>query len=158
MGYLVFGTLVFLLLVLLLRWNFGLSFGKTISHDDLTIRSQALGLVGRPDRIVKRGKYYIPEDKKPSYKVYDTYKAQIGVYLILIEEHYGIRPPYGVVVLGNGRRAKIKNTEKLRAWVLDIVEQINNARKTVYAHLEPADRPAKCKKCTQLKNCSISLI
>jgi len=42
---------------------------------------------------VKIGGRYIPEEKKPGRKVYDAYRAQIGVYLLLVEEQYGSARP-----------------------------------------------------------------
>ncbi len=48
------------------RRRAGFGGGRTISHDNITLRAQRHGLIGRPDRIVRRGKTIIVEDKKPS--------------------------------------------------------------------------------------------
>ena len=46
----------------------GFGAGQTISQDDVELRSHHLGLVGKPDRIVKVNNCWIPEEKKPGSK------------------------------------------------------------------------------------------
>ena len=129
---------------------------ETISRDDVLLVSHCYRLSGRPDRIVKRRGRYIPEEKKPGRKVYDAYRAQIGVYLLLIEEQYGIRPPYGVLVLGDGRRVKIPNTAALRAGVLAIAERIRQHWQRLDAPLPPSN-PRQCLGCGQRHHCAVRL-
>ena len=78
--------------------------------DDVTLFSKRHLLTGRPDRIVKHGKFFIPEEWKSSKKVEPWHLVQLGVYFILIEDHYGKRPPYGFIVLSGGRRERVMNT------------------------------------------------
>ena len=139
------------------RARAGLGSGQTVSRDDVLLVSHRYRLSGRPDRIVKRRGRYIPEEKKPGRKVYDAYRAQIGVYLLLIEEQYGIRPPYGVLVLGDGRRVKIPNTEALRARVLAIAERIRQHRPRLDAPLPPPSNPRQCLGCGQRHHCTVRL-
>ena len=126
------GLLMCALVVLVETWCWwyraGFGLGWTISADKITLRAPALGLVGKPDRIVQRRGFIIPEERKPGLEVYDNYRAQLGVYLVLVEEHYEVRPPYGFVVLGDGRRHKIKNTEDLRNKVKALAQEIRTAR------------------------------
>ena len=131
------------------RARAGFGRGQTLSQDDVLLVSPRYGLSGRPDRIVKRGRHYIPEEKKPGRKVYDAYRAQIGVYLLLVEEQYGIHPPYGVLVLGDGRRVKIPNSEDLRAGVLAIAATIRQHRRTLNVTLPPPADPHQCIGCGQ---------
>ncbi len=119
--------LVGLLLVVLAmrrRWKRGLGSGETVALDDVTLFSERLKLVGRPDRIVRQGKHLIPEEWKSSKRVNQGHKLQLGTYFLLIEEEYGVRPPFGVVVLGDGSRIEVKNTEGLRSEVLGVAEKI----------------------------------
>ena len=89
-------------------------------------------LVGRPDRIERDGEFFIPEEWKPSAKrVYPGHRLQLGTYFLLIEEEYGARPPYGWVVIRDGKRVKVENTEKLRAEVLAIAERIRESRRAI---------------------------
>ena len=135
------------------RRQAGFGRGHTISHDNLTLRSKRYGLIGRPDRIVRRGKTIIVEDKKPSRRVYGSHRVQMGVYMLLVEEHYGVRPAHAVLVLGDGRREKIRNTRELRNRVLDITAQIRKARSDLARPLQDVAIPAKCRACAQRQNC-----
>ncbi len=144
-----------MLLILAIRYRrrAGFGGGRTISHDNITLRSQRYGLVGRPDRIVRRGKTIIVEDKKPSARVYESHRVQMGVYMLLVEEHYGVRPPHAVLVLGDGRREEIRNTKQLRERVLDITAQIRKARSDPARPQQGVAIPAKCRACAQRQNC-----
>jgi CRISPR-associated exonuclease Cas4 len=61
----------------------GLGQGRTLDLDSRNLYSRRYGLAGRPDRIVEGG---IPEEWKSSWRVYDSHRAQMAVYFILIEE------------------------------------------------------------------------
>jgi CRISPR-associated exonuclease Cas4 len=139
------------------RARAGFGRGKAVSQDDVRLVSPRYGLSGRPDRIVKVGRQYIPEEKKPGSKVTDAYRAQLGVYLLLVEEHYGIRPSYGVLVLGDGRRVKIPNTEDLRAWVLAMAADIRQHRQRLDVVLPPSANPRHCLGCGQRDQCTVRL-
>src|SRR5512142_2149055 len=80
---LVFGCLGLSLLVLSLRARRkrGLGLGETAALDDVTLFSKRYLLTGRPDRIVKHGKFFIPEEWKSSKKVEPWHLVQLGVYL-----------------------------------------------------------------------------
>ena len=152
---LVLGALGALLVVLAVRgrWKRGLGPGETVALDDVTLFSERLKLVGRPDRIVKRGKTFIPEEWKSAKRVRDGHKLQLGTYFLLIEEEYGVRPPFGVVVLGDGQRVEVKNTERLRSEVLAIAQKIREHRAKIREEI-PVRQPApKCRGCGQRENC-----
>src|SRR4051812_46498841 len=68
-------ALVLVLLGVLLVWSSfkarkrrGLGPGETVALDDVQLFSERLRLVGRPDRIVRQGEHYIPEEWKLSAK------------------------------------------------------------------------------------------
>ncbi|MBL7663024.1 Dna2/Cas4 domain-containing protein [bacterium] len=155
---LVIVLLIVIVIALIQRRKSGFGFGKTISHDDLTLKSKHYGLIGKPDRIVEyRGKY-IPEEKKTAFRFQDSFRAQMGVYFILIEDHFGIRPPYGYIVLGNGKRVCVKNTAELRELVLASAEQIRELRHQSNSPLEPIGVNSKqCLRCGQRENCTVRL-
>jgi CRISPR/Cas system-associated exonuclease Cas4 (RecB family) len=151
--------LISLLLIIasfLVRHRAGLGFGKTLTFDGLTLRSEKYGLVGRPDRIVKRGKSYIPEEKKFSASVQESHQIQLGVYLLLVEEYFNVRPPFGVIITRRGR-VKVKNTTRLRAQVLGILDEIHRRRTSLGRPFEPAASPAMCRRCSQRENCTVRL-
>jgi CRISPR-associated exonuclease Cas4 len=96
--------LIGLLLILVgksARHRRGLADAPTLALDDRALYSARLGLAGRPDRILAGG---IPEEWKSARRVHDSHRAQLGAYLLLIEEETGVRPPHGFIVLGDGQR------------------------------------------------------
>jgi hypothetical protein len=106
----------------------GLSQGRTLDLDGRNLYSARYGLAARPDRVFDDGGMPIPEEWKSARRVHDSHRAQMGVYFILLEEETGIRPLYGVIVTGDGKREIVRNTDDLRTWVLGIAEQIRRAR------------------------------
>ncbi len=144
-------SLSVLVLVFALIWRrkAGFGYGKTISHDNVRLSSERYMLRGKPDRIVQRGRYFIPEEKKSGLRPTESYQAQLGLYLILIEEEYGVRPPYGFLVLGDGRHVKVKNTRRLRSLVIVSAERIREHRYWLDEPLPPPSTPAKCRNCEQ---------
>jgi CRISPR-associated exonuclease Cas4 len=131
----------------------GLSSGQTISLDNVTLFSKEHLLVGRPDRIVKQGGFLVPEEWKSSRKVEPWHIAQLGTYFILAEEAYGVRPPYGVIMLGDGVRKRIENTEELRKQVLDVARRIREARRRLDSEIPVAPKRWQCRACGQRSRC-----
>jgi CRISPR-associated exonuclease Cas4 len=137
-----------------LRRSRGLGGGKTVSLDRLTLTSYRLGLTGRPDRLIKTGGTIVVEEWKSARVLRPWHRAQMGVYFLLVEEELRTRPPYGVVVCGDGTRHRIENTEKLRAWVLDLAAQIRAARADVRRLIVVHPRPGQCPPCGMRAHCS----
>lgn len=132
----------------------GLTAGKTLSLDSVTLSSTALGLIGRPDRIVRSGVSLIVEEwKSKPRKLYPSHRAQMGVYFLLVEEHYGERPPYGVVVLGDGRRERIENTLELQSQVTEVARKIREARRSISDEIPVSPPSWLCRRCGQRSNC-----
>jgi CRISPR-associated exonuclease Cas4 len=117
---------------LLLRWLarrerrlLGIAHGGLVAADDsdlgiATLRSDRHGLVGRPDQIMCVGKAYIPVEQKPTARrVYPSHVMQVAAQCILVQEVYGERPPYGVVVLEGGRSERVAFTAELELRVLE---------------------------------------
>ncbi len=46
----------------------------------------------------------------------------MGVYFLLAEERYKLRPSHGFLVTGDGMWHRIENTAELRAWVLEVAD------------------------------------
>ena len=88
----------------------------------------------------------------------ESYRAQLGVYLVLVEEEYGVRPPYGFIILRDGERIKVKNKRRLRSRVIGIAERIRAHRQQLDEPLSPPATPAKCRNCSQRQNCEQRLV
>ncbi len=136
------------------RRAYGLGAGETLALDDRTLYSERLKLVGRPDRIVREGGLLIPEEWKPSAKrVYPPHRLQLGVYFLLIEEKFGVRPPHGWVVIRDGKRVQVRNTERLRSEVLAIADKIREHRGGIDQEIRVRQPAVKCRVCGQRANC-----
>jgi CRISPR-associated exonuclease Cas4 len=107
------------------RRHSGLADARTLALDDRTLFSRRLMLAGRPDRILDG---YISEEWKSAMRVYKSHIAQLATYFVLIEDVYGVRPPHGFIVTGDGERHLIENTAELREWALEVAEQIRAVR------------------------------
>jgi CRISPR-associated exonuclease Cas4 len=136
-----------------MRERRGLSSGRTFDLDSRVLYSRNLNLSGRPDRLFRDGNAVIPEEWKSSHRVYDNHIAQLAVYFILVEENYGVRPPYGVISLKGRDPVRIENTPELRAWVLDVADQIRAARRQIRESIPVRQPPAKCRGCGMRESC-----
>ena len=129
---LIFGAMLLSVVVFDARKSRGSGPGKPLALDDLVMVSERLKIVGRPDRIVRHGQFLIPEEWKPSARrIYPGHRLQVGAYCLLIEEEFGVRPPHGVVVLAEGKRVEVENSDELRAEVLSVAEKIREHRRNI---------------------------
>jgi CRISPR-associated exonuclease Cas4 len=130
-----------------LRRRHGLGAGRTIALDNVTLVSRRLGLAGRVDRLVRTGGSLVPEEWKSARVLRPWHRAQMGVYLLLIEDQMRVRPAYGVIVCGDGTRHRVENIEELRAWVLDLAARIRKARAEMARPMAVSPRPGQCPPC-----------
>jgi len=157
----ILGLLALIFGAVLIAWSSstrekqGLGAGETLALDDLVMVSERLKILGRPDRIVRHGEFLIPEEWKPSARrIYRGHKLQVIAYCLLVEEEFGVRPPHGVVVLADGVRVEVENTEELRAEVLAVAAKIREHRREIEREIPVRAVAAKCRACGQRKNCS----
>ena len=136
-----------------MRQRRGLSGGRTVSLDRVTLTSFRLGLTGRPDRLIKADGTIIPEEWKSARGLRPWHRAQMGVYFLLIEEELRVRPPHGFVVCGDGTRHRVENTEELREWVLDLAARIRAARAGVAQPILVSPWPGQCRSCGMRGHC-----
>jgi CRISPR-associated exonuclease Cas4 len=143
---------------LLARWTrhrrsaLGIADGVVVSADDSlirapTLRSERLGLVGRCDHLLRVGGAYVPVEQKPSARrLQQSHILQVGALCLLVQEVYGVRPPYGVVVLAGGSRERVVFTEELERGVLRTMADMRRILENGEA---PGPRwvPAKCRAC-----------
>jgi CRISPR-associated protein Cas4 len=120
--------------------------------------SDIQGLAGRPDALIMENGYVIPVERKPlARKIRDRYVAQLLVYMRLIEEFEGKKPPYGYLIIGrNCRRFKIVNTEKRQQWLQKMIDEMQAALEESVP-IRPQPHPRKCKKCSVRASCSFKI-
>jgi CRISPR-associated protein Cas4 len=116
--------------------------------------SERLRLAGRPDAIVTEAGVSIPIEYKPTArKVRDRYVAQLLVYLRLLEETHGVRPPHGYLVIGEkAKRVKIENSVERQKW---LQSELDVMRAVLAESMEAPTRPhpRKCARCASKDRC-----
>lgn len=120
--------------------------------------SDIQGLAGRPDAVIMEHGYPIPVERKPlAKKVRDRYVAQILVYMRLLEEFEGKKPPYGYLVLGpNCRRFKVENTDQRQEWLQKMIDEMHDVLEEGKDAV-PDPHPKKCKKCPVRESCEFAI-
>jgi CRISPR/Cas system-associated exonuclease Cas4 (RecB family) len=116
--------------------------------------SKIQGLAGRPDALIREHGFVIPVERKPlAKKLRDRYIAQLLVYMRLVEEFEGKKPPYGYLILGpDCKRVRIDNTPVRQRW---LQKQLDEMRKILEgAPARPAPHPKKCGQCGVRSSCS----
>ena len=124
------------------------------SFPSKTYVSEIQGLAGRPDALVRENGFIIPVERKPlAKKIRDRYIAQLLVYMRLVEEFEGRKPPYGYLILGaNCKRVKIYNTEEKQAWLSNLLLEMKSVLEGSLAKAFPDKQ--KCKKCSVKTFCT----
>lgn len=120
--------------------------------------SEIQGLAGKPDALIVEDGFIIPIERKPlARKIRDRYVAQLLVYMRLVEEFEGKRPPYGYLILGsNCRRFKIMNSPDRQAWLDKSLNEMRAILEGKPAIASP--HPKKCSRCDVSKACAFKMI
>jgi len=104
-------------------------------------------LVGKPDFIVKRKEGYIPVEVKSSNTdiPYKSHIMQLAAYCLLVEEEYGTKVPYGIIVYGE-KQFKIPHTKSLRTSLIKTIDEIRNCLRTnsISRNHESINKCANC--------------
>lgn len=85
-----------------------------------------LGLTGKPDYLIRKKNKIIPVEVKSTWAPttpYDSHKLQLAAYCLLVQNYYGVRPPYGLLRYRN-RTFRINFSTELEYQVLDILDEI----------------------------------
>jgi CRISPR-associated exonuclease Cas4 len=142
LGGMPFVLVIGLLLLAAVLWHFGrrwqeesgLPEGSVIYTDTGAWRPNAsvlhaadVRLVGKPDYLVEqRNGLVIPVEVKSSLapnEPWDDHILQLAAYCLLVEENYGVRPPYGIIQYRD-RAFAIDYTEDLEADLLYVLDEM----------------------------------
>ena len=146
-----------------LRDDYKLGEGEIEAPDDLTAKSPVLksdkhNLAGRPDYILHEDGVRIPVEVKTGRRPrapFFSHVLQAGAYCLLVEEMYGKSPPGGQLRYGLETEPHTVEWEpKLKAIVLEKLEEMNDAlagRSEVHRN---HNRPGKCQNCSRRRGCS----
>lgn len=166
-------AIIILIIAFLLFWqaarqqkSAGLPGGQVIYADtrawnavEKPLYDPFLGLTGKPDYLVKKGRQIIPIEVKSSRisdSPYDSHIYQLAAYCYLVERETRIRPRYGILHYPN-RTFRIDYTAELEAALLELIAEIRyQERRTVVNRSH--ELPQRCAGCGFEENCNQSLL
>ncbi|HKG11913.1 MAG TPA: CRISPR-associated protein Cas4 [Pyrinomonadaceae bacterium] len=124
------------------------------------LRSEALGLVGRPDYLIETDGGVVPVEAKsaaapPGGRPRDSHVAQLAAYCLLVEDVLGLSVPYGLVKYRDGD-VRVEYTPELRESALALIEEMNDAARADEVHRSHED-PRRCAGCSLRDVCTESL-
>ena len=126
-----------------------------------TLIGKTLNISGKPDIILEKDGYYIPEEIKTG-KIprgpYFSHILQLAAYLKLVEDNYSIRPLFGYIQYGDKEenRYKIHYDKKLEGLLIEKVGDMEKLMKTGDVHRNHR-RFGKCSNCSRRKVCPENL-
>lgn len=150
-----------------MRQESGLPDGRVFYTDTETWRANNdvlhaahLRLVGKPDYLVEQSDgAIIPVEVKSSRapdRPWDGQVLQLAAYCLLVEENFGVRPPYGILQYRDQAFA-IDYTDDLEADLLDLLDEMRAARAEVDPEPEHDD-PRRCAACGLREVCERRLV
>ena len=121
--------------------------------------SSRLGLSGRPDYLVERGRHLIPVEVKSGPAPPEPYRShvlQLAAYCLIVDEVHGRRPPYGLIHYDN-RTFAVNYTPELKDELLDTIEWMREDMRDGQADRNHND-PARCRSCSMAEFCDQRLV
>jgi CRISPR-associated exonuclease Cas4 len=154
-----FGLLVLSLLVWgISRWQqsrLNLPSGRVIHIDtgrlrkpEGTLFSANYSLVGRPDYLIKQSGWIIPIEVKSGPAPVTPYPSQLyqlAAYALLVQEHFGRLPPYGILKYRD-RAVEIPLSPGLMKDVAAVLEEIQADSAAADVDRSHSD-PRRCRAC-----------
>ena len=77
----------------------------------------------------------------------------MGVYFLLAEERFSVKPSHGFLVTGDGRRHRIDNTGELQARVLKMAQEIRQRRSAIHHPVTVSPPVWQCRPCGMRGHC-----
>lgn len=154
LAFLIIGLVTYWL-ASLLRKSSGMPIGKVIYSDPKTwgniekpLFASQYNLTGKPDHILKQGKFFIPVEVKSRSTTgapYESHIMQLAAYCLLVENHFGIRPPYGILHYPN-RTLSIHYSPALESRLKDLLKRMGNHPAGAELH-RSHNSVRRCQKC-----------
>jgi CRISPR-associated exonuclease Cas4 len=163
-------TLVVLALVLFLlaarsRRKTGIPAGEVFYQDlpGQPLRSDALGISGKPDCLVRAADGIVPVELKYSSRpparggVYANHMVQALAYCALVQDQMKVRVPYALVIYAGQQVRKVEFTEERRQWLLQMIQTVEVARARLTANRNH-DHRRRCAGCGVRSQCDQALL
>lgn len=148
------------------RAELGLPPGEVVYQDTLarldeTLFSRRYRLAGRPDYLLRDGDWLIPVEVKtgraPNYP-YPGQVMQCVAYCMLVEEHFGVRPPYGIILFEqSGKQFYIDFTSEAEGTLVETLHAMRQRLRQLEVH-RSHDNPMICAACGYRHRCEERLI
>jgi CRISPR-associated exonuclease Cas4 len=154
-------ALALFLVSLALKRSIGIPEGKIVYADqglwgkpEKAFYDAFLGLTGKPDYLIQSRQGIIPVEVKSMWaprEPYDSHVLQLGAYCLMAEQHFGSRPPYGLLRYLN-RTFKISFTEELEDKVVETI-QVIRGHKELDEVCRSHEQPNRCARCGYRSRC-----
>lgn len=120
--------------------------------------SKELNLVSKPDALIRESRILIPVDINPlTSNLRDRHIIRMITHLKLIEEVEGVKPPYGLIILGQDKiQHKIDNLEDKQTWLKALIQEMRSIENGIPAMASPAK--AKCGHCDVKEFCKFKAL
>jgi CRISPR-associated exonuclease Cas4 len=133
-----------------------LDVGAAADTGDGILESEQYGLRGLPDVILRIEDELIPVEVKtgrvPRGPLF-SHILQLAAYCMLIDEHQGRPPPYGILQYGKHTRHEIDFDDELKWTLVNKLLEMRQIIRTGEAHRNHR-RPGKCASCSRREGCS----
>jgi CRISPR-associated exonuclease Cas4 len=163
-------SLVLFLLAARLRKKTGIPAGEVFYQDlpgqpffGKPLRSNALGISGKPDCLVQTVDGVVPVELKNSNRppargaVYANHLIQALAYCALVEDQMKVRVPYALVIYAGQQVRKVMFTEERRQWLLETIHEVEVARARLAADRNHEHR-GRCVGCGVRAKCDQALL
>jgi CRISPR-associated exonuclease Cas4 len=127
------------------------------------MRSNALGISGKPDCLVRTADGTVPVELKISSKpparggVYANHMIQALAYCALVEDQIKVRVPYALVIYAGQQVGKVEFTDERRRWLLETIHEVELARARLTAARNHEHR-GRCVGCGVRSSCNQALL
>lgn len=121
------------------------------------LRSERLGISGKPDMIVRRGREIIPYEYKStdSDKPREGHIMQMAAYFAILEENFPDNTVNYGVLKYKDTAFRIENTQELR---LRLIETVNEMRSLSGMPERNHEKSGRCFRCSFSNSCEQRLI
>jgi CRISPR-associated exonuclease Cas4 len=124
-----------------------------------SLYSESLGLVGKPDRITKRGGEIIIwefKSREAPTIPFDSHIMQLTAYAMLAEEKFNTNVSKGIIRYSN-KTFKIAINKELKERAMELIREIQRYPPQGQLYRNHNDK-ARCMKCEYREVCKYSLI
>jgi len=128
-----------------------------LTEETPVLKSRKYNLAGRPDYMIKENDLRIPVEVKTGRRPkapFFSHVLQIGAYCLLSEETFQSSPSHGQIRYGfESEPHKVEWEPKLKALVLEKIEEMNDILKGRTKAHRNHKRVGKCNNCSRRKGC-----